>query len=255
MAIKITNGWIDGFLRIGGHPLKLYSEPNTGDLGLACHSVVGEEPDEQDGIPNRFLSDERNADGSFTDAAAASAMFVLRKRMPSIQMYPITASTWTSGGRAANTSTWAMEAEGGRVGNESEPLTTKQENEFLLIASAWEQVKGRKLVVGETVWAHWQLAKKFGYAATACESGRYANAWARLAAGERVGASVQPVVLADIVAALGGDQAIRDWNKNGNSLLLGYALEQQRQAVIEQTVGETRARLRALFQEVADSLA
>lgn len=182
------DGWLThpDFIRIDGIADKVYSQKNTGEGGLACHSVVGEEPDEQDGVPNRFLSRDKNPDGSYTKYAAASCVFILRKRKKHIQMYPITASTWTTGGREGNTTTWPMEAEGGPLSNTKEPLTKHQEDGFLAIATAWEELKGRKLVVGETVRAHGRIAQQFGYAATACESGRYKNAWARLAAGERI---------------------------------------------------------------------
>ena len=190
-------GWLVHplFIRVDGHPLKLYTQPNSGEGGLACHSVVGEEADFLDGVPNRFLSDERNPDGSFTDYAAASCMFILRKTMPHVVMYSVDAATWTSGGPGANTTTWAMEAEGGGylwqngllVPNFAEPLTEHQVQGFLVIATAWEERFGRKLEVGrgKTVRAHWQLAKDFGTQATACESGRYRHAWDRLIAGER----------------------------------------------------------------------
>jgi hypothetical protein len=59
--------------------------------------------------------------------------------------------------------------------------------------------------------------------------------------------------LADIVTALGGEQAIADWNKRGNSLLAGYAIEQQKladeiqarinQAVIEITINGVKVPL------------
>lgn len=39
-----------------------------------------------------------------------------------------------------------------------------------------------------------------------------------------------------LIAALGGEQAIDDWNSRGNSLLLGYGLEQQDQAEIRAAV-------------------
>lgn len=183
------DGWIrhPDFIRIDGVADKVYSQPNSGENGLACHSIVGEEPDNQDGIPARFLSREKNPDGSYTKNAAASCTFILRKRAKHVQMHPVTASTWTTGSRGANTTTWAMEAEGGPLSNTTEPLTRHQEDGFLTIATAWEQLKGRRLVVGETVRAHWQWALYFGAAATACESGRYRNAWARLTAGERYG--------------------------------------------------------------------
>jgi hypothetical protein len=234
----ITNGWLDAFLRVDGHPLKLYAEENTGENGLACHNIVGEEADFLDGVPDRFLSDERvpGEPERFTDYAAASCMFILRKRMPSIQMYPTWGATWTSGGRVANTTTWAMEAEGGGyirnsvgtlIQNFGEPLSRKQEDEVLLIARAWEWQFGRKLVVGETVRAHWQIAQRYNYPSTACESGRYANAWARLAAGER-GEELPDPRIDKLIAALGGEAAVDEWNARGNSLLTGYALEQQK---------------------------
>ncbi len=186
MLINAT-GWIQhpDFVRIDGIADKVYSERNSGEGGIACHSIVGEEPDEQDGVPNRFLSKERGPDGFYSKDAAASCTFILRKRAKHVQMYPVTASTWTTGGREANTSTWPIEAEGGRPGNESEPLTPRQEDGFLVIATAWEERLGRTLKVGETVRSHGRIAQQFGYAATACESGRYQNAWARLVAGER----------------------------------------------------------------------
>jgi hypothetical protein len=181
------DGWIQhpDFTRIDGIADKVYSQPNSGLGGIACHSIVGEEPDSQDGVPNRFLSTARTGDGEYTKNAAASCMFIIRKRAKHVQMYPVTASTWTTGGREANTTTWPIEAEGGRSGNESEPLTRHQEDAFVTIATAWEQRFGRTLEVGQTVRSHGAIARLFGYEATACESGRYKKAWSRLTAGER----------------------------------------------------------------------
>lgn len=192
-------GWLEhpDFIRIDGVADKVYSQPNSGQGGLACHSIVGEEPDSEDGVPNRFLSRERTSDGSYTPYAAASCMFILRKRARHIQMYPVTASTWTTGGREANTATWAIEAEGGRPGNEGEPLTRHQEDGFLAIATAWEERFGRMLTVGQTVRSHGEIARLYGYAPTACESGRYRNAWARLTAGERYDAAAMFVRAAE----------------------------------------------------------
>jgi hypothetical protein len=219
-----ADGWIQhpDFIRIDGMPEKVYSEPNTGEEGLACHSVVGEEPDEQDGIPNRFFSNDRNPDGTFTDYAAASVQFVLRKRQPHVQMYPITKSTWTSGGRRANTKTWSSEAEGGGyiwqdgawVPYFTEPLTTHQEDGWLVIATAWEELHGQTLEIGKTVRAHWQIAKEYGYASTSCESGRYANAWARLAAGERASnMAADPRIDKLVVAIFAGNESLQDGDK------------------------------------------
>ena len=202
-----AQGWIEhpDFIRIDGIADKVYWQGNTGAGGLACHSIVGEEPDTQDGIPNRFLSTEKNADGSYTKNAAASCMFILRKRAKHVQMYPVTASTWTTGGREANTTTWPMEAEGGRIGNESEPLTEHQVRGFLAIARAWEARMGRKLEVGQTVREHRQIAIEFGYAPTACASGRYANAWAALSQAEP-----EPPLLERVIVALWAGAELAD---------------------------------------------
>ncbi|MCR4339351.1 MAG: hypothetical protein NUW01_05630 [Gemmatimonadaceae bacterium] len=278
----IVNGWLQhpDFIRVDGHPLKLYAEPNSGEGGLSCHSVVGEEADFLDGVPNRFLDDSRNADGSFTDYAAASCMFILRKRMPHIQMYPTWASTWTSGSRGANTTTWAFEAEGGGIGNTSEPLTEHQVQGFLAVATAWEQVKGRTLQVGQglTVRAHWQLAKDFGSAATACESGRYRHAWDRLIAGERYGEMtpeelarlerverllagrgtvpvtvtlnnlvavqlVRPGAKAGQTIELTGDDTLAYLDYMGNNLWLGLAGTQNKVRALEQATPTTAPRV------------
>lgn len=187
------DGWLTSplFARIDGHPAKRYTAPNTGALGIACHSIVGEEPDDQDGIPGRFLSDEREPDdpSRFTARAAASVMFILRKHMQHVQMYDVETSTWTSGGREANTQTWAIEAEGGGPGNEREPLTRHQEDGFIEIARAW-QWKHSGL---PGLWQHKDLARKFGYEPTACASDRYANAWARLMGTDQQQEQEQPM--------------------------------------------------------------
>lgn len=171
-----ADGWIDWATRKPGIPDKVYSQPNSGKYGIACHSWVGEERDFEDGIPNRFLSTERGPDGRYTPAAAASAMFVLRKSGELIQMYPITASTWTSGGREANCNFWAIEAEGG-LNPHSEPLTVAATETFIELCHEWEQHFGELLARNITLREHWQIAQKFGYAPTACASGRYTAAW------------------------------------------------------------------------------
>src|SRR5690606_36394085 len=138
-------GWLEhpDFIRIDGVADKMYSQSNSGEGGLACHSIVGEEADSEDGVPNRFLSRERTSDGSYTPYAAASCMFILRKRARLIQMYPVTASTWTTGAREANTATWAIEAEGGRPGNEGEPTRRSETDGSRGIPPAWKERIGR----------------------------------------------------------------------------------------------------------------
>jgi hypothetical protein len=180
-----AEGWLihPDFIRIDGVPAKTYTEANSGANGLAGHSVVGEEPDFLDGVPNRFLSMEMVAPGRFSDYAAASCMFILRKRVAHVVMYPTWAATWTSGSRAANLTTWAAESEGG-LGPFNEPLTEHQQRGEIVIATAWEQRYGRWLSAGD-LSEHRQLIARFGGGATACASGRYAQVFERIRRGER----------------------------------------------------------------------
>ena len=70
---------------------------------------------------------------------------------------------------------------------------------------------------------------------TACPSERYAPLWAALAGEPQ---EDDMALLDEVVAALGGIEAIREWNQKGNSLLLGYAQEQQWQGEIAQALGD-----------------
>lgn len=181
-------GWASWARRIGGPLDKVYSQPNAG-LGLAAHSVVGEESDFQDGIPSRFLSTERDANGRYTDYAAASVTFVLRKSGILIQMYPITASTWTSGSRAANTQYIAMELEGGGylpdgTPNFGEPMTAAQAGTFALLIRELAAHKGIPFVPNVNILQHKQLVAMYGGAPTSCASDRYQRGYNILLEGE-----------------------------------------------------------------------
>lgn len=182
----IVGGWLDWTVRIDGIADKVYTEPNRG-LGIACHSVVGMESEGADGVPDRFLATNRGADGRYTDYAAASCMFVLRRNGTLIQMYPISASTWTSGGREGNTRFWAIEAEGGRYPDYGEKLTPVAEAAFIRLVTEWEAHTGIRAAPGANILQHKDIATAYGYAATACASDRYSAVWARIAAGERYG--------------------------------------------------------------------
>lgn len=180
----IVDGWLDWARRVDGIPDKVYSQPNSG-IGIAVHSVVGEESEFEDGIPNRFFDTTRLPNGRYTDAAAASVMFVLRKDGELIQMYDVTKSTWTSGGYEGNTNYWAIEAEGGLYPNYGEQLTPEAEATFIRLVTEWEAYSGLKAEPNVNILQHRQIAAKYGYAPTACASGRYDTAWSRIAAGER----------------------------------------------------------------------
>ena len=180
MAIT-TTGWVDWAERKPGIGDKIYSEPNRG-LGLIGHSIVGSAA----AAYSRFLSTAKDASGNYTAQAAASCMFILEKSGELVQMYPVTASTWTSGGREANTSYWPIEAEGGAPGNEREPLTDAQVRTLLRLCAEFEKHTGRKVQRGTTFREHGEVATKFGYSPTACPSGRYARFYEALEAGPEV---------------------------------------------------------------------
>lgn len=182
--MAIVNGWCDWCERHPGHPLKVYSQPNSGE-GVWIHSVVGNLPNHA--VPSRFLSDARNPDGTFTRDAAASTMFIAYKDGHVKQMYPVTASTWTSGGREANTSGWAIEFEGGPLSNTTEALTKGQEDALIRIVTDWEAHTGRVAQPRVNILQHKDLARKYGYASTSCASDRCAGAYIRIANGERYG--------------------------------------------------------------------
>lgn len=171
--MAIINGWVDWAERRDGHPLKVYTQKNSGEW-ITCHSIVGNLPNHA--IPLRFLSDARNTDGSFTANAAASVMFILYKDGHLVQMYPVTESTWTSGGREANTRSWAIEAEGG-YSPQDEPLTPEASQSFVRLIREWESYTGHKAVPNETLLEHRDVALQFAYNPTACASGRYKEAW------------------------------------------------------------------------------
>lgn len=145
------------------------------------HSVVGNLPGHS--IPGRFLSTAKNPDGTYTKDAAASCMFILYKDGHLIQMYPVTASTWTSGGRDGNTRYWPVEAEGGAKPNTGEPLTKAAEDTFIRLVREWEAHTGRVAMPGVNLLQHKEIAALYGYASTSCASDRYNGALARLKEG------------------------------------------------------------------------
>lgn len=181
--MSIVNGWVTWAERRDGHPEKVYTQRNSGE-GIACHSIVGDLPNHT--IPWRFLSDERvPGTRQFTRNAAASVMFIVYRDGHLTQMYPVTASTWTSDGFDGNTRYWAIEAEGGGVADTREPLTGAASDTFVRLVTEWERHTGRTAVPNANILQHKQIASLYGYAPTACASDRYAGAWARISNGER----------------------------------------------------------------------
>lgn len=198
MTITIDDaGYIHGpmVIQIPGVPGKQNTRKNAGD-SFAMHSVVGEENQFQDGVPNRFLDtstyyDSRLGVYRFTPNAAASVQTVLRKYdtvvkgyATLIQMYPLSSSTWTSGGSAANEKFLSMELEGGGyfpdgTPNFKEPMNDLQVATFAEYMRALENWNSRRFgrpfrfVEGQNLLQHKQIAAAYGYDATACASDRY----------------------------------------------------------------------------------
>ena len=167
--MAIVDGWVPWAERRGAPDDKVYSAVNQG-RGLALHSAEGSIV----GAEARLRSTERDTDGRYTRYAAASWMFFLRAGGGLVQYYPVTASTWSSGNAAANTSLWAVEAEGVA----GEPLTGGQLGTLLRLVDEWEGHTGRSASrdeSGKTLWEHrevWNWASP-NAGPTACPSGRY----------------------------------------------------------------------------------
>lgn len=175
MVIK-SDGFIDWATRIDGIPDKKYSQRNSMEW-ITCHSVVGSEPSHYDGVPDRFLSTQKDSNGRYTPYAAASCVFILRLSGKLIQMYPIWTSTWTSGGREPNTRSVPIELEGGAYPNYREPINDAQIKTFIRLVEEWENYTGRIAVPNVTLYQHKDMARLFGVAPTACASDRYERAW------------------------------------------------------------------------------
>lgn len=166
------DGWLDYAIKAPGIPDKIYTAPNEG-IGIIGHSIVGT----YEAALSRFLSTDgyRDADGDwiYSNYAAASVMFIVTYWGETIQMYPNTASTWTSGGYYANTHYWAVELEGGPPGNTTEPMTDLQVMAMMRLAKEWEAHTGKRFNIGEQFREHGEIATQYGYAPTACPSTRY----------------------------------------------------------------------------------
>lgn len=189
-----SDGWWTGATRIPGIPDKQYSQPNTG-IGFGCHSVVGS----AQAALNRFLSTDRLPNGQYTPAAAASCTFILKKNGELIQMYPVTASTWTSGSRGANTQYIPLELEGGALPDYSEPMTDAQVATFVLLIRDLETFKGIKYVPNVNMLQHKQLVAMYGGGATACASDRYQRGYDALMEEDMTAAETQAMIDASLV--------------------------------------------------------
>ena len=132
------------------------------------------------------------------------------------------AAVWAGlahGGPNANPHGPGYEAEGVA----GEPLTTAQVATYRRIHADLAAHTGYTYVRDGTN-RDFRLVEHGEAAPTACPSGRYAPLWESLNEEEEL-----PDPRVDkLIAALGGEAALDAWNERGNSLLLGYADEQQK---------------------------
>ncbi len=144
----------------------------NGVQGVVYHSAVGSiegvikvvlAPKEKQGKNPRSVTAVVGYDGRF------------------VQFYPITASAWANGSHLANRLFVGVEHEGGKPGNESEPLTPEQfavDVRILQDLAAWKNVGPdywRRPAAPDDgnagLYEHREMVH-FGAAATACPSGR-----------------------------------------------------------------------------------
>ena len=236
--MAISNGWLDWPERQSGPVDKVYTQGNSSE-GIAHHSMEGFG---YAGIEYRMNSNAKNPDGTYTDYAQASWMFSNMVDGTFIQHYPVAAAPWASGNATANTKLWSVESEG-KAGT---PLNEKQKANMLRLYSEFEAFTKKKATrsgTSKNLWEHnevWNWATR-NAGPTACPSNRYDAVYA---AWEQQGEAVVDARVDKLIAALGGLAAIDAWNAGGNSLLAGYAKEQQK-------LGVTAYSLEKLMEQVA----
>lgn len=207
--MTIEAGWIDWCVKQPGPTGKVYALSNTQE-GIVCHSMEG------------WLS------GSFSELMnplrQASWHFSISLNGTCYQHYATNASCWASGNQVANCRYLAVESEG----TQAAPLNDAQ------IATWLRLVKELGFSErGVDIFEHNEVATKWlpNAGPTACPSHRYDAAFAALG-----GNPMNDALLDAVVRALTGLPstdpnalaALQAWNRNGNSLLAGYAIEQQK---------------------------
>ena len=202
----IVDGYVDWAVQRKGPGQKRYLETPNSQEGFVCHSVEGS-------LAGAF----RELDN---EARLASWHFTLDLDGTLYQHYRLNASCWASGSFGANTRYIAMEA----VGTAAAPLTAAQEATALRL---WRELGFTRR--GVDLFEHNEVATKWSPngGPTACPSHRYDGAFAQL---EDEMTPAQLAMLEACYAALcAGDKASIDaWNQNGNSLIAGFTIDQQK---------------------------
>lgn len=207
----IVQGWVDWAVRQDGPANKVYSDINH-NLGIVCHSMEGW----LSGSLAELMKPSRQASWHFSNSLSGVLY----------QHYPLTASCWASGSWNANISYVAIESEGVA----GTPLTQPQVDTALRLFKELGFTER-----GVNVFEHNEVATKWTPNAgpTACPSGRYDAVFAALG-----GIDMADPLIDAVVRALTGlpasdpnaAAALEAWNRNGNSLLAGYAIEQKKLA-------------------------
>ena len=179
MTISPT-GWLDWAEHWPGPADKVYSQGNSGK-GIALHSMEGYGTG---GITGRMMSTVRLPDGNYAPIAQASWMFSNMVDGTFYQHYPVTAATWTSGNRLANTTLWGCESEGVA----GTPLNAAQVANMVRLASEFTAHSGSQAsrTAPQTLWEHkevWNWSQPTA-GPTACPSGRYDTFYEALLKGE-----------------------------------------------------------------------
>jgi hypothetical protein len=207
---------VDWAQRVTVRQDKAYPDINQG-LGIVWHS--------QEGYGLQAMINIANRDDP------PSFMFWIAVDGALYQFSPVTASVWCSGNYEANTRYWPVESEGVA----GHPLNEAQVRAASHLIEDWQRYTGQIPMRGVTMLEHQEVATRWTPNAgpTSCPSGRYQPLWEAEMPDPRVD---------KLLAALGGEAAVDAWNAQGNSLLVGYALEQAEQDQID-------ARLRAIEME------
>lgn len=213
-----ADGWLEWSTRRYGPPTKLYAVRNA-STGIALHSMEGSYAGSMAVLDN--------------PARAASWMFSLRLTGELVQHYSVLDSPWASGNAAANCALWSLELEG----TAAMPINTAQIATALRLFEAFGAYTGRPARRPGNIYEHrevWNWSTP-NAGATACPSERYAPLY------QAMGGNDEMALIDEVIAALGGIDEIRRWNgttsaPTGNSLLIGYALEQRRLRELEAVV-------------------
>lgn len=162
------DGFFDWAERLPGPPVKQWPDVNARQ-GVVFHSAVGSIQGVINVVFLPYNPDDDSTKRSVTGVIGYDGRFV--------QFYPVTASPWGNGSHEANKRFPSFEHEGGKIGNESEPLTEPQIAVDVRIlqdlnadAAYWERPISPVDRIA-TLYEHREMIR-FGADPTACPSGR-----------------------------------------------------------------------------------